>query len=360
MFHTEMAPDALAVAYWVEAVLAALAFATFVSIFWLRVRAERHKEQVRVSQAQARACLDKWLNNEPSELSLQSRTDVRELLKIWIHRACLIEGAQRQVLLRHGKAAGLQTYIARLLVSGLVQDELLALKACAVLQEQELLSPMLPLLKSRNNVVTLFAAEAIAATSHYHALNTILPMLAQQTTWSEKKVVDLYRAIVRNSHTNTRRMLDLVLQQGAKPQAFAAKFLSGQPFDLRAPYLSELLRKAADDKVISACLDGLQEPLSAELARRYLNHPRWHVRVHAIQAIGRIGSAQDEPALIKKLSDTQWWVRYRAAQALVNMPGLSEQALQEIYQNLNDRFSRDILVQAASEAGRHWGLRAAA
>lgn len=354
MFGNTLSADTLAIAYWVEAFLAVLALATFLSIFWLRTRTERHKEQVKHSQAKAQACLDKWLHNEPFAMSLKSRTDAREFLKIWIHRASLVEGLQRLVLLRHGKAAGLQRPVTQLLTSGLVQDELLALKACTILQEPALVEPMLPLMNSGNNVVALFAAEAIAASSSHHALNTILPRLVEKTTWSEKKVVELYRTIIRNSPTNTRRMLDLVLLQGAKSQAFAAKFLSGQAFELRAPYLSELLRKTVDDKVVSACLDGLQEPLSADLASRYLNHPRWHVRVHAIQAIGRIGSAKDEPALIEKLSDKQWWVRYRAAQALVGLPGLSGSAVLEIYQTLDDRFSQDILKQAASEAGQHW------
>jgi hypothetical protein len=353
MFQGALSSEALAIAYWVEAILALLALATFLSIFLLRIRTDRHKKAVAAAHAQAQACLTRWLDNEPYRCKPTSRIGVRELLKVWLYRTSLVEGPHKRTLIIHGKAAGLRRHVKHLLRSGKVPDELLALKAAALLKEPRLVKSMLPLLDSKNNVVSIFAAEAIALSSSSHAVQTVLPRILQQNAWSEKKVVEILKAIVGDSPAITEYMVSQVLTppSDAKAQAYVAKFLGSQPFELRAPYLSRLLRKATDDKVLSACLDGLREPASVELARQYLTHPRWHVRVHAIQAIGKLGSAQDEPALIKRLSDEQWWVRYRAAQALVSMPGTSGRTLLDLYAKLTDPYARDMLKHAASEQG---------
>ena len=49
------------------------------------------------------------------------------------------------------------------------------------------------------------------------------------------------------------------------------------------------------------------------------------------------------------LSDPQWWVRYRAAQAIVGLSPRNDQRLRDIHSTLSDRYARDILSQAIAE-----------
>ena len=55
--------------------------------------------------------------------------------------------------------------------------------------------------------------------------------------------------------------------------------------------------------------------------------------------------------LCRALSDPQWWVRYRAAQALCALPRADLAKLQALTQQLTDRFAADILRQALAERG---------
>jgi HEAT repeat protein len=73
------------------------------------------------------------------------------------------------------------------------------------------------------------------------------------------------------------------------------------------------------------------------------------VRGQTAKVLGRIGEHSDVNRLIPLLADAEWWVRYRAAQALVGVPFLSMAEIELLRHNLADRFARDMLAQALAE-----------
>jgi hypothetical protein len=54
--------------------------------------------------------------------------------------------------------------------------------------------------------------------------------------------------------------------------------------------------------------------------------------------------------LIDMLSDTHWWVRYRAARALLALPDMPIEVVDHARGKLQDHFAADILAQAIAEA----------
>jgi HEAT repeat protein len=69
----------------------------------------------------------------------------------------------------------------------------------------------------------------------------------------------------------------------------------------------------------------------------------------AAKALGRIGEQRDTEKLIQLLGDSQWWVRYRAAQALAKLPWINQESLERIQAEQTDRFAEDILEQVMAE-----------
>jgi HEAT repeat protein len=53
--------------------------------------------------------------------------------------------------------------------------------------------------------------------------------------------------------------------------------------------------------------------------------------------------------LIPLLSDKEWWVRYRAAQALSRLPSMRSPRLKSIQAKQPDPFARDMLAQVIAE-----------
>ena len=73
--------------------------------------------------------------------------------------------------------------------------------------------------------------------------------------------------------------------------------------------------------------------------------------MQAAKLLGRMGRTEDAGRLEKLLADKEWWVRYRAAKALVRLPGVTVADLEQIRLSLQDHYARDILDQAIAEAG---------
>jgi HEAT repeat protein len=85
--------------------------------------------------------------------------------------------------------------------------------------------------------------------------------------------------------------------------------------------------------------------------------------VQAAKALGRIGGRADVERLVALLADREWWVRYRAAQALVELPWLKRADLDALRASLEDRFAADMLAQVMAEqdaAAARTGLAAVA
>ncbi|KUK85664.1 MAG: Uncharacterized protein XE03_1950 [candidate division TA06 bacterium 34_109] len=64
--------------------------------------------------------------------------------------------------------------------------------------------------------------------------------------------------------------------------------------------------------------------------RRCLDEPDCVIRSQAISAIGKIGDITIENKLVEKLGDENWWVRYRAAEALFSTFEQGKESLKDI------------------------------
>ena len=115
------------------------------------------------------------------------------------------------------------------------------------------------------------------------------------------------------------------------------------------PFLAELLRHSEQPEVIAACLRILQDPGCLDLVRSHASHPDWIVRVQVANALRRLGGREDLPCLLQLLGAPEWWVRYRAAQAIVDAPYLQADEPRRLQAAHTDRYARDILQQVMAE-----------
>ena len=63
----------------------------------------------------------------------------------------------------------------------------------------------------------------------------------------------------------------------------------------------------------------------------------------------RAGAAEDRELLNKMLCDAHWWVRYRAAQALISLPLASLDAWEETAAAHSDQYAGEMLRHAIAE-----------
>ncbi len=106
-----------------------------------------------------------------------------------------------------------------------------------------------------------------------------------------------------------------------------------------------------DVEVLIAALRIAADPRLRSFVLNLARHENWRVRMQAARTLGRIGQPNDIVTLIDLLSDREWWVRYRTAQALASLPFLDRTQLQALADAAADRFAGDMLRQVLAETG---------
>ena len=115
--------------------------------------------------------------------------------------------------------------------------------------------------------------------------------------------------------------------------------------------LDRLVRTSREPQVLSIALRQLHGPAALADVRKLAAHEDPLVRSAAAQALGRIGVGDDQDLLLGLMADTNWWVRYRATQSLLGMPGMGADDAVQLRRMLGDRYARDMLDQVLAERG---------
>ena len=115
--------------------------------------------------------------------------------------------------------------------------------------------------------------------------------------------------------------------------------------------VTDLLRESNDAGVLNAALKLVSGFSGVPRIASLTQHPVWFVRMQAAKVLGRIGQEEHLTLLESMLDDREWWVRYRAAQAITALPFLGPNELRRVRKRQSDRYAADMLQQAFAEAG---------
>lgn len=118
------------------------------------------------------------------------------------------------------------------------------------------------------------------------------------------------------------------------------------------PFLRSTLRSSRDvteQATVIRALARLGGVAEREQILPFLRHEHHALRVQAIHAVRRLGSAGDRELLIPMLSDPNWWVRYRAAQALFALRPMTVAETARLRESLPDPRAREMLLHVEAE-----------
>ena len=116
--------------------------------------------------------------------------------------------------------------------------------------------------------------------------------------------------------------------------------------DLVVPFLKSSQLNARIDAV--RALGQLREWTGYAQIRALSEDMRWEMRAVVATALGAYGVKENFEALIRLLCDKEWWVRYRAAEALLRYP--DRDALLCRVSETNDRFAQEMMRFAVDKS----------
>lgn len=206
---------------------------------------------------------------------------------------------------------------------------------------------LIHIMKKNSSIISLVAAQALIQINAERALKEIIGILQDRSDWHWAGVAHIFRLSVKEK---VCPMLEEVIKNADKDRLPGLlRLFDTINCDTSSAAIGNILKKSSDERVISICLHIINDPMLIHEIRQHLNNSRWHVRMHAATALGRLGLKEDIPILVNCLQDREWWVRYRAAQSLSEMPFMNMDMLEEIYDSQQDRYAKDILRHVISE-----------
>ncbi len=228
-----------------------------------------------------------------------------------------------------------------------MRDRLVAITALGHLHDRRAWDRLSQLAESPDGVVSLAAARALMRIDPERAIDHVVRRLLERTDWPAAMVAAMLTEAGPDAVSDS-----LVTAAGEAAPERAPRLIRLLAFahtEKATPLINRVLRDEDDLETLIACLRVASDPVLLDRIRQLLRDERWQIRLHAAQALGRLGTREDEPALVAALSDPQWWVRYRAAQALASLPLIPVEHIERLSRTVDDRFGRDILHQVLAE-----------
>jgi HEAT repeat protein len=244
------------------------------------------------------------------------------------------------------RSAGMVPIALRLAQKGTTADRLIAVTMLGLLKEESAAELVKNLAGSPFPVLSIAAAHA-SVQIEPHEARRFLTLRLERNDWPPAKVdaiIEQERAIFAPV------LVDAIftLPNGMH----LVRYLRFCDADDALPAINRILdADSSDDSTIRSALKVLGQLAprdGAERAAKFLKHENWEIRVQASNALGRIGDSTQVSALEELLGDAEWWVRYRAAQAIADLtedPGI----LTFIHDAQSDRYARDVLTQVIAE-----------
>jgi hypothetical protein len=233
----------------------------------------------------------------------------------------------------------------RLLKTKRLGKRLMAIITLGHLGERSAWNDLVTLAQSSHPIVSLSAAQALVDIDPKAALPLITPWIGARADWAPPKVAALlYQAGP-----------DLIAEPLSQAAIIATPdmamrllhYLEVTRCTAALPAVRTLLaRESTETALRVACLKLIgqfQDPKDLALVRSFISHSDGSVRAQAVVALGTLGMPADEGRLVALLSDAQWDVRYRAAEALAHLPFMRQERLAQIQAEQTEAVARQIL-----------------
>ena len=269
-------------------------------------------------------------------------------MKLWLHAQMSLQGASRQRLAALGRAMGCGPMALRRAHSPHLSERMVGLLALGFMNETEVVPLLLQRLAEGGAQQPVHAARALMemdAQTHADAVASALLASPELDLALASVMLKPFRAALAQA----------LLSQTPRPGDARAlawlRLARALRLQLSSAVLMPFVAQDQDIECLIAAIRLVQGEQGADLVAAQSRHADWRVRAQVARALGFIGETDEQPVLTQLLTDAQWWVRYRAAQALLRLPGMNAQRLLACAQTTQDRYALSMAQSVIAEAG---------
>lgn len=339
----------IAVAFWGGVLAAALCLVVVLEIAYLRWALLREKRQEQAFRSVWQSLLlQALLGNAPATLPPLRKHERLFFLRLWIQLQESIRGVSASAVSAIAQSVGCLAFASELLNSRDRSAQLIAILSLGHLRDASCWQQLSRFLLADDSARSFSALRALVQIDPARAARELSPYLLIRADWPLPRLVSLLQTEVQLFSTPLMQLI-----QESEGEALEKALRLANALHLQPPlkFVRQLLQQQQAPNLLAASLRIANLPQLLPDVRALAKHEDWRVRVQVAKVLSNIGLPEDVDVLLTMLSDRQWWVRYRAGQALLELPFLERQRLNELAQTLDDRFARDILHQLLDQVG---------
>jgi HEAT repeat protein len=346
---------ALRLALWVSALSLLSAVLLLVQMLLLRVVALRRDAiEQQVTEQWRAVLLQAAADGCVTQAPLLRSSHRAAFLVLWVRMQDSLRGSARDGLNRLAEHLDVPPVARRWVRWGGAAHRMLGLSVLGHLRQADDWPLIERWLNDPRSFVSLAAARALLQLDAQRAMPLVLDEYLSRIDWAVSRLATLLKEAgpqaagpalaERLQNTKPQHQLRLLplARMTEAPGAGSAT--------------EAVLNTASAPPVLAAALQQVYGPTSLPRVRKLAAHPEWLVRSYAALALGRIGGEAEHAVLKSLLSDEQWWVRYRAAQALLALQGPESATALLFEPALGEGPAREMLLQARAEAAFDAGL----
>lgn len=275
------------------------------------------------------------------------RSDWLAFLKLWNFFTESLKDPARAQLHDLARRAGMQHAALTLLRRGNQAEQMVALATLGQLRAESAWPELLQLAQRQEPMLSLTAAKALLRIDATRAIPVIIALIPRQSEWSAVGIATLLKEV--GPEFISQPLTEAAMRATPPERLSLIRYFSLAWQEATIPALRQILPATQEPEVIAACLRVCNDPGALDLVRQYLEHSHWQVRLQAVLALGRLGTLDDAPRVLACLQDREWWIRYRAAQTLARLPGITAETLDAIAAAQTSPFAHDAIRQAQAE-----------
>lgn len=277
------------------------------------------------------------------------RSDRIDLLEEWNRARSIVDGNAVDNLIVLARRTRIPALARRRFRSRRVSTRILAVQTLGHLREVELRDDIATLLLDDNTALSITAATALVELDPDFAIARITPMISERRDWPKNRVSVLLRRA--GSDRISEPLYRAIRSASNADKTYLLQFARLMESEILDALVDDLIRESNDAGVINAALKLVRGFRGVPRIASLTQHDAWFVRMQAATVLGRVGQQEHLSLLESLLDDSEWWVRYRAAQAITRLPFMGPNQLRQLRSQQEDRFAADILQQAFAEAG---------
>lgn len=277
------------------------------------------------------------------------RQDVVYLLEEWNRARDIVDGDAVDNLIALAARTRIREHAEDLLCQGRLRARILGVQTIGHLRDIAYRDDVVKLVDADNPALSITAAMALTEIDPDKAVAVIVPRINERRDWPKSRVAQALR--LAGSERISEPMYRAIRSAAPGGQGYLLQFARLVESEVLDALVEDLLCTSSDPGVLNACLKLVSGYRGVPRIASLTGHATWFVRMQAAKVLGRVGQPEHLPLLESLLDDREWWVRYRAAQAITQLPFLGPNQLRQLRDRQSDRYARDMLQQCFAEAG---------